>query len=236
MSEQLLLDLDLLPAKTKDLEDFIAGPNFEVLHSLRALLADQGERQLFLWGDGGLGKSHLLQATCKQASQAGLNAYYLPLADLVPDALALLDQIDRVDLLALDDIQAISGRADWQEAIMHRFNETKARGGRLLFAGRLSPKDSAIELPDLRSRLGWGLSYRLRSLDEAGLRALIEHETNRQGRQLPDSAIHYLLKHASRSPGKLADLLAELDWESLQLGRRLDRRLIAEHLKSDGQA
>nr|MBP7502752.1 hypothetical protein [Aquabacterium sp.] len=79
----------------------------------------------------------------------------------------------------------------------------------------------AVDLPvrdDLRTRLGWGLTFALSPLDEDGLRAALQREANRRGMALGDDLVSYLLTRYSRD---LAFLMNLLD--------RLDRYALAEH-------
>ncbi|MGZ8253126.1 MAG: DnaA regulatory inactivator Hda, partial [Methylophilaceae bacterium] len=75
--KQLLLDIQ--PAATPSLDNFVAGRNAEALHSLRlALNADSGSnaaavRFIYLWGVAGSGKSHLLAACSAAANASALN-------------------------------------------------------------------------------------------------------------------------------------------------------------------
>ena len=90
---QLLLGIapDWIPA----LENFVSGRNDELLSVLRnALASGQGERSLYLWGETGSGKSHLLQAAIGQARAAGLSAVYA--CGEVPEA---------AQVVALDDVE-----------------------------------------------------------------------------------------------------------------------------------
>jgi DnaA family protein len=79
----------------------------------------------------------------------------------------------------------------------------------------------AVDLPvrdDLRTRLGWGLTFALSPLDEDGLRAALQREAKRRGMALGDDLVSYLLTRYSRD---LAFLMNLLD--------RLDRYALAEH-------
>jgi len=176
---------------------------------------------LYLWGSSGSGRSHLLQAACLHAQQVGQQALYLPLAELLNHGVQVLDGLEQCDLLALDDLQAISTRADWQEALFHLFNRLRDSGKRLLLAADSAPRELALTLADLRSRLSLALVYQLKPLtDEEKLNALQQRATQR-GLVLTDDALRFILNRGERSMSALFDLLETLDHASLQAQRKL---------------
>jgi DnaA-homolog protein len=113
------------------LAGFLPGPNAQALAAVRACVLGRGEPFLFLWGAAGDGKSHLLQGACELAAAAGIPAAYLPLAK--PEELepAICADLEELELVCLDDIDAIAGQPPWEEALFHLFNRLRERGPRL---------------------------------------------------------------------------------------------------------
>ncbi len=179
---------------------------------------------LYLWGDTASGKSHLLMATIDyvQTQQATKRLLYLPLADLVqsssPDVLLSLDELD---LLCLDELEAIAGIAEWEEAIFHCFNRLQQAGGKLLIASSHNPATIKIQLADLRSRLATGLIYQLDVLDDEAKQQALIIQAQIRGLDLPNEVAQYLLRHHSRDIRELINLLHDLDKASLVAKRRL---------------
>ena len=97
MSQQLTLGIRLRDDATFD--NYFLSENKQVVHELQI----QNEPYVFLFGEHGTGKSHLLQAACHEVGQEGLPVVYLPLAEegLMP---AMLDGLENMSLIALDDI------------------------------------------------------------------------------------------------------------------------------------
>jgi DnaA family protein len=62
----------------------------------------------------------------------------------------------------LDDLQAIAGKADWEEALFHLFNRLRDSGRRLLIAASTSPRELPVKLADLKSRLTLALIFQMR--------------------------------------------------------------------------
>ena len=143
---------------------YYPGPNATVLAATRAFASLQSavpECCLFLWGTEGTGRTHLLQAACHALADEGGLAMYLPLDELADEGPLLLEGMESVDLLCLDKLEAVVGRPDWEEALFHLYNRLREQGGRLLVAAAAAPRALGLKLPDLESRLGWGLVFQL---------------------------------------------------------------------------
>jgi len=176
---------------------------------------------LYLWGKSGSGCSHLLQAACLHAQQRGEQALYLSLGDLSAHSAEVLDGLEQCDLLALDDLQAIALRTDWQEALFHLFNRLRDAGGRLLLAASAPPRELTLALADLRSRLSLALIYQLQPLSDAEKLAVLKQRATLRGLQLSGEVGCFILSHGERSMGALLELLDTLDRASLQAQRKL---------------
>jgi len=202
-------------------ESFFGVQNGELLTILQQAATGTGETLVYLAGADGLGKTHLLQAACRHATQAGRSSTYLPLsarADLAPEVLAGLEQ---VDLVCLDDIQAIAGDAPWERGVFDLFNRVRAAGGTLLVAGQQRPDRAGLALPDLVSRLTWGVTYVLKPLAEADVLAALDWRARSRGLELPDVTARFLIKRLPRDLPTVFDLLDRLDEASMVEQRRL---------------
>ncbi len=200
------------------LAQFVTGANADALAALQGRIGG-GLDSLMLFGAAGTGKTHLLQAACRELA-AGTSSY-VPLSAMSELSPALLEGLDAVSLVALDDVQAIAGRRDWEEAIFHLFNGMRARGGRLLLAARQPPGGLDLALPDLTSRLQWGLVYRLQPLDEDALLAALQQRAGQRGLELPPDVGRFLLNRFPRDSHSLFGLLETLDQAALAAQRRL---------------
>ncbi|WP_193222304.1 DnaA regulatory inactivator Hda [Alkalilimnicola sp. S0819] len=203
------------------LEDFRTGANGEVLEAIRALCAGSSAASVYLFGGRGLGKTHLLQGACRLASEQGQTVAYLPLRRAVAWPVQAAEGLERMDLVAVDDAQALRGHRAWQEALFHLYNRLREQGGRLLLAGELRPAELGLELADLVSRLQWGLTLRLQELDDADKAALLSRRAAGRGLELSEELGAYLLAHYRRDMPGLFALLDRLDAASLAEQRRL---------------
>ncbi|MEW7979816.1 MAG: DnaA regulatory inactivator Hda [Candidatus Sedimenticola endophacoides] len=215
------LALGITPRVEASLENFTPGDNAETLAHLSTCAQGHGEPFLYLWGGNGTGKSHLLQAACQLAGGEGRNSVFIPLEQAALFTPEILEGLDSLALVCIDDLHRIGGQRAWEEALFHLFNRLRASGCPLIVSARHAPSTLPVTLPDLGSRLGWGLTLRLRELnDEQKTRALIDSAA-RRGLTMSAEAAGYILRHCPREMGALQHLLDALDRASLEAQRRL---------------
>ncbi|MGM0536816.1 MAG: DnaA regulatory inactivator Hda [Pseudomonadota bacterium] len=201
--------------------NFHPGPNASLVDRLVHQLDDGGEPFLYVWGGPGTGRSHLLQAACHAASDRDRRALYLPLAELGHFPPLMLEEVERLDLVAIDDLERVMGRKRWEEALFHAFNRLRDAGKRLLIAAEAPPRQLSVKLPDLASRLTWGMTFHLRGLDDAGRLAALQLRARGRGMQLPDEVARYILHRGPRRLDALFETLEALDRASLSAQRKL---------------
>jgi DnaA family protein len=186
-----------------------------------------------LWGSRGCGKTHLLQAVCAAAgaAPAGGPAAYFPLdrsVALPPQALA---GFESCRVLCIDDVDAVAGNLEWEQALFRLFNEASELQSRLIFAAGAAPRQIDWRLDDWRSRAAACVVYQVRELDEAGRAEALRLRAAQRGLQLPPETLDYLLKRLPRDLRSLFDILDELDEASLVAQRRLTIPFIRDALE-----
>lgn len=216
---QLPLGLELRDSARFD--GFFPGPNREAVDSLRLAAAGQGERLVFIAGPAGMGKTHLLQAACQHAAGVQRSSTYLPMQQLSGLAPGVLEGMEQMDLVCLDDVQLVAGDAAWERALFELFNRLRDAAGTLLVAAEQRPDLAGFGLPDLVSRLGWGVTYVLRPLADADMLAALSCRAAARGLELPEETASFLLKRIPRDPATVFDLLDRLDRASMIEQRRL---------------
>lgn len=227
-SSQLPLPLHLNPQATFD--SYVAGPNAETVAWLRALATTRTEPMTFLWGPQGCGRSHLLQAACREATQAGQSSVYLPLASAKGGVTGMLEGVEHTRLACLDDIDTIAGNDPAERAAFALCNRLRENGGQLLVAATKPPAELGLELPDLRSRLGWGPVFGLRALDDDGKLRVLGLRAAQLGFDLPEEVGRYLLTRSERGLGQLLELLDGIDRATLVAQRRVTIPFLRDYL------
>jgi DnaA-homolog protein len=223
MPQQLSLSVNLNDDAT--FENFYAPAqthNAMVVQGLREQVAGRGEAFIYLWGAPGCGLTHLLQAACHQAQEMGMSVQYLPLRDLVgyaPEELFI--GLEELDLICLDCLPTIAGRADWELAIFNLYNRLRERGRRLLVAAEHNPRELAISLEDLRSRLQWGITYQVHNLSDDEKQQALQLRARARGLELNDEVAQYIIQRLPRDTNELFWQLQRLDHASLAEQRKL---------------
>ncbi len=201
------------------LDQFVVGVNSEALAAASTAATVGGAPSLFLAGANGSGKTHLAIAICQQGGRA--HAQYVPLRALGAQAAEALAAIEQIDLLVVDDVDAIAGRRDAEIALFDVFNRARAQRATAVFTARVRPGLLPLVLPDLASRLSSLPLYTLRPLDDAGRREVVRKRAEARGIELGDEVIEFLFRRQPRDLGALLALVDRLDRESLAAQRRV---------------
>jgi DnaA family protein len=241
--DQVQLPLEIQVKPEANFESFFVGnddasSNGLVVSALKQIAASFSpdntsilpETNFVIWGSAGTGKSHLLQALCQSVSAVGTGCIYLPMADVINYEPAVLEGLEHMQLVCLDDIQVIQNSPIWQEAIFHLFNRLRDRKAVLVVAADCSPLHIDIPLADLKSRLSWGLTFRLESLSEQDSRALLISQSWERGLEMTDEVADYIVGRSRRSVQDLLDTLEKLDIASLSAKRKLTRPFVKDVL------
>lgn len=214
---QLALDIDIQEHQT--LSNFCWHGN-EVLQSQLALsLKNEGEHFFYIWGNNGVGKSHLLQALTQHI---GSSAIYLSMEQLKDYGSEIFEGIDQLDFICIDNVDAIAGNYEMEEALFHLYNRIRDNNhSHLIIADQKNLSNLSIQLPDLHSRIAWGLVFQMHELNEEDKLKVIEQQAHAKGFNLPENVGHYLIKHCARSMHQLTSIIGTLDKASLAAKRKL---------------
>ena len=248
---QLLLDLGS-PA-VPGLDAFVTGgqpQNEALLAWLGAWPAVEGPLSpAYIWGAPGSGKTHLLRAMVERALGLGFGVVWLnaqtcqmwDAAQAGAPTLALLDDCDRLDAdsqhlafkLFIEAAAALAARETGPATPDLAAHEPSESGELfILAAGRLPVVDLPVR-DDLRTRLGWGLSFALQPLDDAGVREVLQQAAQRRGMALSEDVLTYLLSRHERDLGSLMALLDRLDDYALAEHRLVTIPLLKQMLASE---
>ncbi|MBA3696870.1 MAG: DnaA regulatory inactivator Hda [Methylotenera sp.] len=180
--KQLLLDIQ--PAARPTFDNFVVGSNAEALHSLAlALSNDDAVRFIYLWGEAGSGKSHLI-AACRA---------------------------ENPQVIAIDDVQLFDEVA--QIDLFNTYNSMRdSDNGALIVTGNAAPTKMNLR-EDLATRLAWGLTYQLLPLSDAEKALALMSHADTRGMRLPTEVITYCLRYLQRDlPTLIATINALDEW------------------------
>ncbi len=228
MINQLTLGVGLKDEAT--FANYFAGKNTLLVEELKKSARGNSERVIYFYGASGQGSTHLLQACCHEANQQGLSSVYIPLANLIDFSPGIFEGMESLNLVCIDDVHVIAGKPAWEEAFFHAYNRIHDAGGHVVVTANVAPKSLGLVLPDVVSRLSWGIVFQLQPLtDDEKLRVLIMR-AERRGMTLSEEVGKFILTHCPRHMSTLFAALDALDKVSLAAQRKLTIPFVKEVL------
>jgi DnaA-homolog protein len=221
------LTLNLGAEKPQTLDSFVIGRNAELLHLLRQFADRTGinasERFVYLWGEAGAGKSHLLHALNGQS-----DTRYIPASENPDDYLFA----QNIKLYLVDDCDRLTAEA--QIAVFNLFNQVRENDALLVTAGDKPPANLELR-EDLRTRLGWGLIYQVHGLTDEEKIAALNQAALARGITVSPGVLPYLITHFRRDMRSLSAMLDALDQYSLETQRPITLALLRSLLQIEGE-
>ncbi len=212
-------EIGLNPAYT--FENFVIGESNRFAHAAALAVAEQPAKSynpLFIYGDTGLGKTHLLHAIGHYVRQ------HLP--DLIVRYVStehfLNDFIDAIrtnatssfksryrgcDILLVDDVQLIQHKERFQEEFFHTFETLYGAGRQIVLSSDRPPKDMAILEDRLRSRFVSGLLTDVQPPDVETRLAILHKKAEREPVGAPDDVLSYIATHITNNIRELEGAL-----------------------------
>ncbi|MBS3802955.1 MAG: DnaA regulatory inactivator Hda [Oleiphilaceae bacterium] len=216
---QLTLGLRLGDYATFD--NFHGGRNAGVAQQLSALSRDQNAPVVVLCGAENTGKSHLLQAVCHAVEQHSDSVMCLSMAELTLASPGILEGLEQHSLVAIDDLDSVAGKTEWEEALFHLYNRILDCGHRLLVTLSDTPAQVPFALEDLVSRLSHGVLLQLGLYRDEDYLTILRARAEQRGLAMNDDVASYILRRAPRKLGELLAILDRLDDNSLRAQRGL---------------
>lgn len=220
------LPLGFEPGELFTFDSFVAGNNSVAVGLAQQAALGQGENQLYFWGEAGLGKSHLLQASCNLAAKNRNTVCYLTQTEIFNQSAEMFDGLEQIDLICLDDIETWLISETWERALFDLINRVRENSKRLMMASARPPDEAFVNLPDLRSRLAWGPVFQLQQLSDKEKNQALRYRARQSGLELPENVADYLMQRYQRDMSGLFQRLAVLDKAAMATQRRLTIPLI----------
>ena len=211
-----------------DFTSFVVGKNQALLKFLDIIIKKQENDCIYIWGSQGTGKTHLLQAACKQADEINSQVAYIPLKhqeDLSPE---ILNDLGKLDLICIDDLEFVSGNIEWQQRLTLLFNEVRDNNKSMLISSTISPKNINIELSDLKSRLFWGQVFKINPPDDELKMEILTKKATERSFELSNDVVEFLINRKKRDLKSLIEILDQIDHSSLAAKRKITIPFIKE--------
>jgi chromosomal replication initiator protein len=194
-----------------DFDTFIVGNANRLAHAAALSAAQkpgEGYNPLFIHGGSGLGKTHLLQAIGQAAERAGKSVRYVSGEQFTSEFVGALkerradefrEKYRAVDVLLVDDVQFIAGKAQTEESFFHTFNELHNSGRQIVLSAD-SPPRAILQMEDrLRSRFEWGLTAEIAPPDEKMRLSILKARAEEAGAELTPDVLDYMASEVIRN-------------------------------------
>ncbi len=190
-------------------ENFIVGPSNRFAHAAAVAVANNpadAYNPLFIYGASGLGKTHLLYAIAAEIHKQhpDFNIIYIKGDQFTNELIQAVKEGRNVefrtkyrgaDLLLMDDIQFIAGKAGTEEEFFHTFNTLYEAKKQLVMTSD-RPPDEMLKLEDrLRTRFQWGLVADIIPPDYETRMAIIQNKAASLDLELPDDVCSYIAEN-----------------------------------------
>jgi chromosomal replication initiator protein len=203
-STPLRSDTRLNPKYTFD--RFVIGQSNRFAHAAAVAVAEapaKAYNPLFVYGDSGLGKTHLLHAIgdYAQSLYSGIRVRYVSSEEFTNDFInsiannrgsAFQARYRDVDILLIDDIQFLQGRAETQEAFFHTFNQLHDHDKQVVITSDVPPKHLTGFEDRMRSRFEWGLITDVQAPDLETRIAILRKKAQNERLHIPDEVLEYI--------------------------------------------
>ncbi len=215
---------------------FVVGSSNKFAHAAARAVAEapgDGYNPLFIWGESGLGKTHLMYAIAHEVHRQHphYRIVYIKGDSFTNELIQAIrdrtqaqfhEKYRNADLFLMDDVQFIAGRESTQEEMFHTFNTLRDAKKQIVFTADRPPKEMLRLDERLETRFGWGLLAKIDPPDYETRIAIIKNKAIRMGLELPDPVLKYVAENITANVRQLEGTVNKiLAFQSL-LGEDVD--------------
>jgi len=245
------LDIDPRLNPENSFENFIEGECNRLARSAGYAVAKNpggtAFNPLLIYGDSGLGKTHLAQAIGIEVKElfpektvlyVNANKFQTQFVDAIRNNNKndFLHFYQMIDILVIDDVHEFAGKEKTQDTFFHIFNHLHQSGKQLILTSDKPPVELQGMESRLLSRFKWGLSADLQTPDFETRMAILKKKTYNDGIELPEEVLEYIATHISDNirelEGALISLLAQSTLNKKEITLELTKEMIDKLIKS----
>ena len=226
-------------------ERFVVGSSNKFAHAAARAVADNPGKSynpLFIYGESGLGKTHLLYAIANVIRKNDRNAkiVYIKGDDFINEFIELIRagrgsefraKYREADLLLVDDVQFIAGRDSTQEEMFHTFNTLYELKKQIVFTSDRPPKEM-LRLEDrLKTRFEWGLLADIQPPDYETRMAIIKNKAIRMGVELPEFLLQLIAENITANVRQIEGTVNKIMAYQQLMGDSVDKDTVIRAVK-----
>ena len=247
-------EANLNPRYTFD--TFVVGSNNKFAHAASLAVAESpGEiyNPLFIYGDVGLGKTHLMHSIARFILEHNPDSkvLYVTSEEFTNELIEALrngnnttttqfrDKYRNIDVLLIDDIQFIIGKDATQEEFFHTFNTLHSAKKQIIISSDKPPKDMEILEDRIRSRFEWGLIADISSPDYETRVAILKNKEEMDGYEINEDVIKYIATNIKSNvrelEGSLNKVMAFANLEKREVTVELAEQVLKDIISPNQQ-
>ena len=198
-------------------DTFVVGPSNKLAYAASMAVAEhpaQNYNPLLIYGDSGLGKTHLLYAIANVIRKNDRNAkiVYIKGDDFINEFIELIRagrgsefraKYREADLLLVDDVQFVAGKEQVQNEFFHTFNNLYESGKQIVLTSDRPPSEMTLLDDRLRTRFEWGLLADVTPPDFETRLAIVKNKAVALGMDLPDKIASYIAENVTANVRQL---------------------------------
>ena len=226
-------------------ETFVVGPSNKLAYAASQAVAEhpaQNYNPLLIYGDSGLGKTHLIYAIAnviRRNDPRSKIAYVKgddftnELVDAIREGKTaeMREKYRQADLLLVDDIQFIAGKKQTQEEFFHTFNNLYESGRQIVLTSDRPPSEMTQLEDRLRTRFEWGLLVDVAPPDFETRLAIVKNKAALLGMELPDKISAYIAENVTANVRQLEGTINKILAYKDLLGNDADEETVTRAMQ-----
>ena len=226
-------------------ESFVVGPSNKLAYAASFSVAEHPAKNynpLLIYGDSGLGKTHLIYAIAnviRKNDPLSKIAYVKgdDLTNELVDAIRegktaeMRDKYRQADLLLVDDVQFIAGKRQTQEEFFHTFNTLYEAGHQIVLTSDRPPSEMTLLDDRLRTRFEWGLLVDVAPPDFETRVAIVKNKAAMLGMNLPDKIANYIAENVTANVRQLEGTIHKILAYKDLLGNEADEETVTRAMQ-----
>ena len=206
-------------------ETYVVGPQNKLAYAAAKAVAEkpaEGFNPLFIYGESGLGKTHLLYAIAHlmRSRRPESRIVYIKGDDFTNELVSSIrenrnaefrEKYRQADILLVDDIQFIAGKASTQEEFFHTFDALHKAQKQIVLTSDRPPKDMEVLNDRLRTRFEWGLIADIQAPDIETRMAIIQRKAQTLGLELPLDVVEHISEKIKTNVRQLEGVVKKIN-------------------------
>ena len=226
-------------------ETFVVGPSNKLAYAASMAVAEhpaQNYNPLLIYGDSGLGKTHLIYAIANviRRNDPKAKIVYIKGDDFINEFIELIRagrgsefraKYREADLLLVDDVQFVAGKEQVQNEFFHTFNTLYESGKQIVLTSDRPPSEMTLLDDRLRTRFEWGLLADVTPPDFETRMAIIKNKAALLGMELPDKIATYIAQNVTANVRQLEGTINKILAYKDLLGNDTDEETVTRAIQ-----